>query len=517
MAAALLVVALGVSAAIALDQTNGSGLTHEGASLGFNAKLHLRGEITYTSHDGTEFQVFCRGGLPSYRNLAPTYPDAWLTTCNSGVPITEACNDKGIITAGNVQIITGSPQKRSGRGHRRTALIVEVVRFVPGHRCMTDRGPGLVARAHAFARACVPRLRRAPRPTEPHWYGGRTMRVAVIGATGAVGREMLRILEERRFPVDELLPLASARSAGRLIEFAGEQHEVRELTPGSAHHVDVAFVSAGASISKACAPDIAASGAVCIDNSSAFRMDPRVPLSVPEVNPEALDGWPHPGIIAVPNCTTITTVLPLGPLHRAATCTSLVLSSYQAVSGAGWKGTRELAEQVEKLGNDIGSLTHPDHDALPDGHVFAKPIAFNVVAKVGEFEPDGFTGEESKMMAEPRKILGAPDMRVVATSVRVPVVTGHAVSMVAEFSRPITVEEARELLDAAPGVRLMDDPGAGVFPTPLDAAGGDDALVGRIRQVLGRDDALALFSCADNLRMGAALDAIQIAEHLFTR
>ena len=342
------------------------------------------------------------------------------------------------------------------------------------------------------------------------------MKVAVIGATGAVGREMVRILEERAFPVDEFVPLASARSAGRAVSFAGQDHEVRELTVDAARAVDVAFVSAGATVSGAMLPAIAAGGAVCIDNSSAFRMDPDVPLSVPEVNPEALEGWPRPGIIAVPNCTTITTVLPLGPLHRAARCRSLVLSSYQAVSGAGWKGTRELAEQVDKLAGDVESLAHPDRDAMPEGTIFTKPIAFNVVAQVGDFEPNGFTGEEAKMMAEPRKILGAPHMRVVATSVRVPVVTGHAVSMLAEFDRPISVHEARGLLEAAPGVRLMDDPDAGIFPSPLDAAGGDEALVGRIRQVPGRDDALVLFSCADNLRKGAALDAIQIAEHLFT-
>ena len=342
------------------------------------------------------------------------------------------------------------------------------------------------------------------------------MKIAVIGATGAVGREMLRILEERRFPVDELVLLASTRSAGRLVEFAGEEHEVRELSVEAARGTDVAFVSAGASTSKAFLPDIASNGSVCIDNSSAFRMDPDVPLSVPEVNPEALEGWPHPGIIAVPNSTAITAVLALGPLHRAAGCISLVLSSYQAVSGAGMKGTRELSEQVDKLGGDIESLAHPDRDALPQGEVFAKPIAFNVVAKIGAFEADGFTGEETKIMAEPRKILSAPGMRVVATSVRVPVVTGHAVSMLAEFSRPITVAEAREALSSAPGVRLMDDPVNGVFPSPLDAAGGDEALVGRVRQVPGRDDALMLFSCADNLRKGAALDAVQIAEHLFT-
>ncbi len=342
------------------------------------------------------------------------------------------------------------------------------------------------------------------------------MKVAVIGATGAVGREMARILQERSFPVDEFVPLASARSVGRLVPFRDEEHEVHELTVDALEGVDVAFVSAGASTSKAFLPAIvAAHGTVCIDNSSAFRMDDDVPLSIPEVNPEALAGWPKPGIIAVPNCTTIAAMLAVGPLHRAAGCISLVLSSYQAVSGAGWKGTRELAEQVEKMAGDIEGLGHPDHASLPTPEVFAKPIAFNVVAKIGEFEADGFTGEEHKLMAEPRKILAAPDLRVLATAVRVPVVSGHAVSILAEFARPIDVAEARALLEDAPGVTLMDAHIEGVFPSPLEAAGGDDALVGRIRQVPGRDDALALFSCADNLRKGAALDAVQIAEHLF--
>ncbi|MEX0985631.1 MAG: aspartate-semialdehyde dehydrogenase [Actinomycetota bacterium] len=342
------------------------------------------------------------------------------------------------------------------------------------------------------------------------------MKVAVIGATGAVGREMARILQERSFPVDDFVPLASARSAGRRVPFRGEEHQIRELTVDALAGVDVAFVSAGASTSREYLPGIVeAHGTVCIDNSSAFRMDPQVPLVIPEVNPEVLEGWPKPGIIAVPNCTTIAAMLAVGPLHRAAGCTSLVLSSYQAVSGAGWKGTRELAEQVEKMGGDVEGLAHPDHASLPVGEVFAKPIAFNVVAKIGEFAADGYTGEEVKLMAEPGKILAAPDLRVVATAVRVPVVSGHAVSILAEFARPISVAEARGLLADAPGVTLMDDPANGVFPSPLEAAGGDDALVGRIRQVPGRDDALALFSCTDNLRKGAALDAVQIAEHVF--
>jgi len=342
------------------------------------------------------------------------------------------------------------------------------------------------------------------------------MKVAVIGATGAVGREMARILEERDFPVREFVPLASARSVGRPVTFRDEEHEVHELTVDALAGVDVAFVSAGATTSRAFLPGIVeAHGTLCIDNSSAFRMDPATPLSIPEVNPEALEGWPKPGIIAVPNCTTITAMLAVGPLHRAAECTSLVLSSYQAVSGAGWKGTRELAEQVEKMAGDVEGLGHPDHASLPTPEVFAKPIAFNVVAKVGEFEADGFTGEEVKLMAEPRKILGAPRLRVLATAVRVPVVSGHAVSILAEFARPIDVAEARALLEGAPGVTLMDAPMEGLFPSPLDAAGGVDALVGRIRQVPGREDALALFSCADNLRAGAALDAVKIAEAVY--
>jgi aspartate-semialdehyde dehydrogenase len=342
------------------------------------------------------------------------------------------------------------------------------------------------------------------------------MNVAVIGATGAVGREMTRILEERAFEVERFVPLASARSAGRQIRFRDEDHEVGELSVDAMEGVDLAFVSAGATTSKSFLPAaVEAHGTTCIDNSSAFRMDDDTPLAVPQVNPEALEGWPRPGIIAVPNCTTIAAVLALGPLHRAAGLTSLLMSSYQAVSGAGWRGTRELAEQIDKLGGDVEALARPDLAAMPDGQVFAKPIAFNVVAKIGEFGDDGYTGEETKLMAEPRKILDAPDLHVVATSVRVPVVAGHAVSLVAAFDRPIDPDEARDLLADAPGVRLMDDTANDVFPTPLEAAGGDLALVGRIRQVPDRPNELALFSCADNLRLGAALDAVLIAEHIY--
>ncbi len=341
------------------------------------------------------------------------------------------------------------------------------------------------------------------------------MKVAVVGATGAVGREMTRILEERSFPVDEFIPLASSRSAGLTVCFRGEDVEVRGLSVAALAGVDVALVSAGADVSRSFIPETAAAGTTCIDNSSAFRMDPDVPLSIPEVNPEALAG--HPKIVAVPNCTTITAMLAIGPLHRAAGLRSLILSSYQSVSGAGWKGTRELVEQIGKLHGQEEDLGRPDADALPVGEVFGKTIAYNVVAKIGEFGADGYTGEESKIMAEPKKILGLPDLHVVATAVRVPVPVGHAVVIVAEFDRPITPEEARGILGSAPGVELRDDPANGVYPSPLEAAGLDVALVGRIRQVPDRDDALTLFSCADNLRKGAALVAVEIAEFLFTR
>jgi aspartate-semialdehyde dehydrogenase len=343
------------------------------------------------------------------------------------------------------------------------------------------------------------------------------MRVAVVGATGAVGRETLRILEGRDFPVDDVTLLASPRSEGTRLQFRGEPHIVRALGEGWFEGIDLALVSAGSAVSGAELPAAAAAGAVCVDYSSRFRMDPGVPLVIPEINPEAISG--HHGIVANPNCTAIAVLMPLGPLHLAFGLSTLVTSSYQSVSGSGMKGVRELAEQVEKMHGQVESLGHPDPDALPVGEVFGRTIAFNVVPHVERFEPggSGFTTEELKMGNEARKILGLPDLPVAATSVRVPVVAGHGVSVYARFERPVEPNEAREVLSAAAGVRVMDDPATGLYPTPLDAAGIDDVLVGRIRQPAGDRKALLFFAVGDNLRKGAALNAVQIAELLMAK
>jgi aspartate-semialdehyde dehydrogenase len=339
------------------------------------------------------------------------------------------------------------------------------------------------------------------------------LKVAVVGVTGAVGTEMLRILESRSFPVDELVPLASARSAGRTIAFGGEDVAIRELSLEALRGVDLSLSAAGASVARSFIREAAAEGTVCIDKSSGFRMEPDVPLAIPEVNPEALEG--SPGIVAVPNCTTIVALMALAPLHRVAGLRSIVVSSYQAVSGAGRDGTRELADQIGKLYDQVEELGHPDVDALPVGEVFGKTMAFNVLPKIDAFDDDGSTGEETKTVNESRKILGLPDLDVAATCVRVPVPVGHSVSVLARFARALAPEDARELVAAAPGVELRDDPAHGVYPSPLEAAGRDEVLVGRIRQAPGHDDALQLFACGDNLRKGAALNGIQIAERLF--
>jgi aspartate-semialdehyde dehydrogenase len=340
-----------------------------------------------------------------------------------------------------------------------------------------------------------------------------SMRVAVVGATGAVGRTMVQLLEERNFPLDELTLLASPRSEGKRVSFRGESLTVRALGDRWFDGIDLALTSAGATVAREALPPAAAAGTVCVDNSSAFRMDPNVPLVIPEINPEALAS--HHGIIANGNCTAITALMPLGPLHKRFGLRFLVTSSYQSVSGSGMKGIRELAEQIEKLHGEEEQLASPDPEALPVGEVFGRTIAFNVVPLCERADPagSGFTTEELKMGAEARKVLGIPDLVTVATAVRVPVLVGHAVSIYGRFEKPVSVEAAREVLKRAPGLELVDEPELGRYPTPLDAAGRDDVLVGRIRQG-GDDHALALFSAGDNLRKGAALNAVQIAELL---
>jgi aspartate-semialdehyde dehydrogenase len=340
------------------------------------------------------------------------------------------------------------------------------------------------------------------------------MRVAIVGATGAVGREMLRIVEERSFPVDELVLYSSARSEGKRLSYRGEEVAVRALGERWFDGIDVALVSVGTSVSREILPPAAAGGTVSVDNSSAFRMAPNVPLVIPEINEEAIAS--HQGIIAVPNCTAIATLVPLAPLHRAFGLTSLIASSYQSSSGAGMKGLRELAEQIGKLHGQEEELTHPDPRALPEGEVFPRTLAFNVVPLVEKPDPDGsgFSTEELKLGDEARKILGLRDLRVAATCVRVPTIAGHAVSAYARFERPIDPDAARAVLAEAASVRVIDDFSNELFPTPLDAAGIDDVLVGRIRQPDGDPHALMFFAVGDNLRKGAALNAVQIAERL---
>jgi aspartate-semialdehyde dehydrogenase len=339
------------------------------------------------------------------------------------------------------------------------------------------------------------------------------MRVAVVGATGAVGREMVRILEERSFPLDELIPLASQRSEGVRISFGGEDHAVRPLSPEALRGVDLALFSAGATVSRQVIPGAAVAGTTCVDNSSAFRNDPEVPLVIPELNGHALAG--DPKIVSNPNCTAITVLMAVGPLHRAATLGQMVVATYQSVSGAGRQAIRELADQIEKLHGLEDELIRPDREALPAGDVFGKTIAFNVLTMQGALDEEDWSGEERKLLNESRKILDASDLEVQATVVRVPVVAGHSAAIYARFARPLLPQEARDILAGWPGVRVLDDPAGGEYPTPLDAAGIDDVLVGRIRPAAGRGDALLLFASGDNLRKGAALNAIQIAERLF--
>lgn len=331
-------------------------------------------------------------------------------------------------------------------------------------------------------------------------------RSAIVGATGAVGRTMLSILEERDFPVSELRLFASARSAGAKVDTKWGSVEVEDLASADPAGVEVALFSAGGDRSKQYAPLFAAAGAVVVDNSSAFRMDRDVPLVVADVNDHAVANRPR-NIIANPNCTTMDLMMAAGPLHRAAGLASMVATSYQSVSGSGMKGIDELIRQTDYF--------RPTPEALqvggwedPGSDVYLRPIGFNVIPFAGSEKEEGYTDEEWKLVNETRKILDAPDIRVEPTCVRVPVMVGHGIAASMWFDRPLSKEEALEILSQAPGVQLWQD----TPPTPLDSAGIDDVLVGRVRQTVGEPGGINLWVVGDNLRKGAALNAVQIAE-----
>src|SRR5947207_2025556 len=326
--------------------------------------------------------------------------------------------------------------------------------------------------------------------------------VAVVGATGAVGIEMIKTLEKRKFPVGKLTLLASARSVGKRLKFRGEEITVEELTKKSFGGIDIALFSAGSGISKEFAPVAAKAGGVVIDNSSAFRMDDSVPLVIPEIN--AADVKWHKGIIANPNCTTAVTLMALYPLHQAFNVKRIFASSYQAVSGTGAKAIEELRRQVDQLVKGQ-QATH---------EVYPHQIAFNVLPHVDSFLQDGYTKEEMKMQNEGRKIMHHPSFRASVTCVRVPVYRAHSVAVNAEFEKPITVESAREVFKKAPGLQLVDEPGRNEYPLPLYSAEQNDCAVGRIRQDCAFDNGLAFWVSGDQLLKGAALNAVQIAEEL---
>ena len=328
--------------------------------------------------------------------------------------------------------------------------------------------------------------------------------IALVGATGAVGQEMLDCLEEREFPITELTLLASSRSAGKKISFRGNLIKVKELTHESFAGVDVALFSAGGDLSLEYAPSAAAAGAIVIDNSSAFRMDPDVPLVVPEINPAAAHD-PAKGIIANPNCTTIITLMALYPLHKLYGLRSVIASSYQAVSGSGAQGIIELDDQIKVLGAG-GEVT----DVMKN--VYPHQIASNVIPHVDSFTENGYTKEELKMLNESRKILDLPDLKVTCTCVRVPVHRSHSVSVTAEFEKAVDVTEARAVFSNYPGINAKDDPENSLYPVPLDTTKKDDCLVGRIRKDMVFNNALALLVVGDQVRKGAALNAVQIAE-----
>ena len=326
--------------------------------------------------------------------------------------------------------------------------------------------------------------------------------VAVLGATGAVGQEMIKILEERNFPVGKLIPLASSRSAGKTLLFKGEEVTIEEACDTAFEGVDIVLGAAENDIAEKFAPAIVKAGAVFVDNSSAFRLNPDVPLIVPEVNPE--DAKNHKGIISNPNCSTIITVTAVNALNKISPIKSMVASTYQAVSGAGVAGMAELEKQVEdiRLGNAVEAKT------------FAYQIAYNLIPQIGGEQEDGYTSEEMKLHYEGRKIMHLPEMNVSCTCVRVPVMRSHSISVKLHFDRPVSVEAAREVLATAPGVKLVDDLKNKQYPMPLETSGQDIVYVGRIRPDITDENGLCLWCCGDQVRKGAATNCIQIAELL---
>jgi aspartate-semialdehyde dehydrogenase len=341
-------------------------------------------------------------------------------------------------------------------------------------------------------------------PTQPKPFPDRPLRIAILGATGAVGQELLQLLGERRFPVAELIPLASPRSAGQTLAWQDQQLQVQPVTPEAFTGVDLVLASAGGSVSKQWAPVAAAAGAVVIDNSSAFRLDPSVPLVVPEVNPQA--AFAHSGIIANPNCTTILLTLALAPLQAHRSIRRVVVSTYQSASGAGARAMEEL----QRLSRTVLDGGEPVSEVLPHS------LAFNLFLHNSPLQANGYCEEELKMLNETRKIMALPDLRLSATCVRVPVLRAHSEAVNIEFEQPFPVDEARALLAGAPGVELLEDFEANRFPMPTDVTGRDPVAVGRIRQDLSDPNALELWLCGDQIRKGAALNAIQIAELLLS-
>ena len=326
--------------------------------------------------------------------------------------------------------------------------------------------------------------------------------VAVLGATGAVGQEMLSILQERDFPVGKLVPLASSRSAGKTLKFKGEDIVIKEANEDAFEGVDIVLGAAENDIAEKLAPAIVKAGAVFVDNSSAFRMDPNVPLVVPEVNPEDVK-W-HKGIISNPNCSTIITITAVNALNKLSPIKSMIASTYQAVSGAGAGGPLELMGEVEALAK--GETYEPK--------VFQYQIAYNLIPQIGGEAFEGYTSEEMKMQNEGRKIMHLPDLKVNCTCIRVPVIRSHSISVSCHFDKPVTVAQVREVLADAPGVKLVDDLAKKQYPMPLETSGQDIVYVGRIRPDLTDDCGITLWCCGDQVRKGAATNAIQIAELL---